>query len=70
MDSESNTPDAMDPSEMISPMTEIEREPFMVNEQEGESPKGWNNQFIGDRNLLVRPFPPSVTGYCSSPSVP
>lgn len=54
MGSDPNTPEAMDPSEMISPMTEVEREPFMMDEQDGESPKGWNDQFIGDRNSVVR----------------
>ncbi|KAI5449034.1 hypothetical protein NCC49_005647, partial [Naganishia albida] len=54
-DSDPNTPEAMDSSEMISPMTEIEREPFMANEQEGESPgSGWNQQFIGDHNAMAQ----------------
>lgn len=54
MGSDPNTPEAMDPSEMISPMTEVEREPFMMDEQDEESPKDWNDQFIGGRSSVVR----------------
>lgn len=69
MGSDPNTPEAIDLSEMISPMTEVEREPFMLSEQDGESPKGWNDQFVGDRTSVVSArFFPSMVGRCLIPS--
>lgn len=51
--SDPNTPEAFDSSEMVSPMTEVEREPFMMEDGEDQSGTGWNDQYVGDHNALV-----------------
>ena len=47
----SSTP--MEEGEMISPLTDLERDPFMMSDGDEEESTAWNEQFVGDLQVRV-----------------
>jgi hypothetical protein len=39
--------------DMVSPLSELERDPFMMDDEDEEESNGWNEQFVGDQQIMV-----------------
>jgi hypothetical protein len=43
----------MSEEDMVSPLSELERDPFMMDDEDEEESNGWNEQFVGDQQIMV-----------------
>ena len=48
-----SSPTSLEEGEMISPLTDLERDPFMMSDGVDEESAAWNEQFVGDRQVMV-----------------
>lgn len=58
---------SFDEAEMVSPLTELERDPFMMDDDDEEESSGWNEQFVGDQQIMVSPQNPHAATLAAPP---